>query len=174
MKITREITVRIGGVGMVVAVAALACPALAALVEKKPPYFASIQAKEARMRTGPGRTYPISWKYVRPGLPVKVVENFKEKGAGAQWRKIEDPGGTQGWLQANLISESRTAMVMADITELRDTPRVAGKVVWRAAPGVVGRISKCAAGWCYLDVSGRGGYVDVGHLWGVDPSETIE
>ena len=174
MKTARKIVIPIGGIVTIAAIAAFACPALAALVEKKPPYFASIQAKEARMRTGPGRTYPISWKYVRPGLPVKVVENFKEKGAGAQWRKVEDPSGTQGWLQANLVSESRTAIVMGDIAELRDTPRFAGKVNWRAAPGVVGRISKCAAGWCYLDVSGRGGFVDVSHLWGVDPAETIE
>ena len=159
---------------MMVAAGALAVPAVAALVERKPPYFASIQAKEARMRTGPGRTYPISWRYVRPGLPVKVIENFKEKGAGATWRKIEDPGGTQGWMQSNLVSDTRTAMVMGDIAELRDSPRYAGKVSWRAAPGVVGRISMCGNGWCYLDVKGRGGFVEVSHLWGVDPAETIE
>ena len=58
---------RIGNMMMAAAAIALAVPAVAALVEKKPPYFASIQAKEARMRTGPGSTYPISWKYVRPG-----------------------------------------------------------------------------------------------------------
>src|ERR1700754_14551 len=93
---------------MMIAAGALAVPAVAALVEKKPPYFASIQVKEARMRTGPGRNYPISWRYVRPGLPVKVVENFKEKGGGALWRKVEDPGGTQGWMHSTLIPDTRT------------------------------------------------------------------
>ena len=158
----------------IMAASALAVPAVAALVEKKTPYFASLQAKEVRMRTGPGRNYPISWKYVRPGLPVKVVENFKEKGAGAAWRKVEDPSGTQGWMQANLVSEVRTAMVMGDIAELRDRPRYGGKVNWRAAPGVVGRVSQCGNGWCYLDVKGRGGFVEISHIWGVDPVETIE
>lgn len=157
-----------------IAAMALTVPAVAALVEKKVPYFASIQASEARMRSGPGRNYPISWRYVRPGLPVKVVENFKEKGAGALWRKVEDPGGTQGWMQANLISETRTAMVMGDVAELRDGPRYAGKVNWRAAPGVVGRVSQCGNGWCYLDVKGRGGFVEISHIWGVDPVETLE
>ena len=44
----------------------------------------------------------------------------------------------------------------------------------RAAPGVVGRVSKCGNGWCYLDVKGRGGFVEISHIWGVDPVETIE
>lgn len=159
---------------MITAAAALTLPAVAALVDRKPPYFASIQAKEARMRTGPGRTYPVSWKYVRSGLPVRVVENFKERGAGAQWRKVEDPDGTQGWMQANLVSDTRTAMIRRGIADLRDTPRFAGKVNWRAAPGVVGRISKCGAGWCYIDIMGRGGFVEVNRLWGVDPTEMFE
>lgn len=165
---------RIGQAAMVMAAVVLAVPAVAALVEKKPPYFGSLQAGEVRMRTGPGRNYPISWKYVRPGLPVKVIENFKEKGVGAAWRKVEDPGGTQGWIQANLVSETRTAMVMGDIAELRETPRYAGNVNWHAAPGVVGRISQCTRGWCYLDVKGRGGFVEISHIWGVDTTETLE
>lgn len=159
---------------MVAAAAALAVPAMAALADRKVPYFGSIQTKEARMRTGPGRTYPISWKYVRADLPVKVVESFKEKGAGALWRKIEDPSGTQGWMQASLVSDTRTAIVMGEVTELRETPRFVAKVNWRAAPGVVGRISKCKAGWCYLDVKGRGGFIEITHLWGVEQGETID
>ena len=165
---------RFSAIAAIGAASILTVPAIAALVEKKPPYFASISAKEARMRTGPGRNFPISWRYVRQGLPVKVVENFKEKGGGALWRKVEDPGGTQGWMQSMLVSETRTAMVMGDVTELRAEPRFGAKVNWRAQPGVVGRISKCARGWCYLDVTGRGGFIEMSHLWGVDPEETLE
>lgn len=165
---------RIGGWMAAAALVALATPGVAALVEKRPPYFASIAPTKARMRTGPGRNYPASWLYVRPGLPVKVLENFKEKGGGALWRKIEDPGGTQGWMQSNLLSEARTGMVMGDIADLRERPDFGAKVAWRAAPGVVGRLSKCASGWCWLDVKGRGGFVETSHLWGVDSTETIE
>lgn len=165
---------RFGRAMMMGAAAMLVVPAVAALVDRKPPYFGSLQAKEVRMRTGPGRTYPVSWRYVRSGLPVRVIENFREKGAGAQWRKVEDPDGTQGWMQANLVSETRTAMVRGEEAQLRDAPRVAGKINWRAAPGVVGRVSRCGQGWCYLDVMGRGGFVEVSRLWGIDPTETIE
>ena len=54
-----------------------------------------------------------------------------------------------------------------------DDPRVAGRVTWKAAPGVVGRVSKCARGWCYLDVKGRGGYVETRSLWGVEAEESL-
>lgn len=134
---------------------------------RKTPYFASISAGKARMRTGPGRNYPASWLYQRVDLPVKVVDVYKE------WRKVEDPDGTQGWMQANLLSDARTAMVVGDVLEMRDAPRFGGKVVWRAAPGVIGRISRCARGWCRYDVRGRTGYVEANRLWGVDRDEVV-
>jgi SH3-like domain-containing protein len=147
----------------------LAAPALGALAQKKPPYFASISAGKARMRAGPAKTYPASWLYQRADLPVKVIDVY-DRGT---WLKIEDPDGTQGWMLGSLISERRTGLVMGTIAELRDGPRYSGKVVWRAAPGVVGRLSKCAEGWCFFDVRGRGGYVEANHLWGVEPGETL-
>jgi SH3-like domain-containing protein len=154
---------------LAVTVMALATPSLAGLVQKKTPYFASISAGKARMRTGPAKTYPASWLYQRADLPVKVLDIY-DRGA---WIKVEDPSGTQGWMMGTLISETRTGLVMGTIAELRDSPRYGGKIVWRAAPGVVGRLSKCARGWCYFDVRGRGGYVEANHLWGVATDETL-
>ena len=151
------------------AVAGLTMPAVAGLVQKKVPYFASIQASRARMRVGPAKTYPASWLYQRVDLPVKVIDVY-EKGA---WLKIEDPGGTQGWMTGALIGDVRTALVMGTVAELRDSPRFGGRILWRAAPGVIGRISKCTRGWCYFDVRGQGGFVEASHIWGVDPGETL-
>lgn len=135
--------------------------------QRKPPYYASISASKARMRTGPGRNYPASWLYQRADLPIKVVDVYKD------WRKIEDPDGTQGWMQVNLLSQTRTAMVTGTVIEMREAPRFAARVLWRAAPGVVGRISRCARGWCYFDVRGRAGYVEQSRIWGVDPGEDL-
>lgn len=131
--------------------------------QKKEAYWASIGPNEARMRTGPGRQFPASWVYRRSGLPVKVLETYPN------WRKIEDPDGTQGWMQANLISEDRTAIIRGDVRPLRAKPEEGAAILWRAEPGVVGRISECARGWCKMDVRGRMGYVETGHIWGADP-----
>lgn len=154
------------------AVTAMA-PSLASLVDRKTPCFGSIAAGKARMRTGPGRSYPSSWLYRRADLPMKVLDTYPH-GTTTGWYKVEDPGGIQGWMMSGLVSETRTGLVVGQVAELRDSPRDGGRIAWRAAPGVVGRLSRCARGWCYLDVHGRGGYVEAAHLWGVDPGEVLE
>lgn len=133
----------------------------------KPPYFASISAGKARMRSGPGRSYPATWLYVRADLPVRVVDVFKE------WRKVEDPGGTQGWMLGSLISSTRTAMIKESIAELRDRPAYGARILWRAEPGVIGRVSQCARGWCRLDIRGQAGFVEISRLWGVEREEVL-
>jgi SH3-like domain-containing protein len=162
----RSVSMR-GVVMAIVATAALALPADAADSKRKPPYFGSISAARARMRTGPGRTFPANWLYLRRDLPVRVVAVFKE------WRKVEDPAGTQGWMLAALVSDTRTAIVQADgPVEMRD--RIGGpKIIFRVAPGVVGRVSQCGNGWCRFDVTGQAGYLESRHLWGVDVTETL-
>ncbi|MGP7796125.1 SH3 domain-containing protein [Sphingomonas sp. CLY1604] len=142
--------------------------ALAAEAKKTLPYFASISAGRARMRTGPDKTYPASWLYQRADLPVRVIATFK------QWRKVEDPDGTQGWMLAALLSERRTAIIRGpQPIDMRDRPAGGARLAWRAAPGVVGRLSQCGGGWCRFDVKGQAGYVEVGSLWGVEPTERL-
>ena len=52
-------------------------------------------------------------------------------------------------------------------------PDPAARTVWRAEPGVVGRISDCASGWCSFEVDGKRGYIETAHLWGVGPDEVV-
>ncbi|MFN3433137.1 MAG: SH3 domain-containing protein [Sphingomonas sp.] len=142
--------------------------ALAAEAKKALPYYASISAGRARMRTGPDKTYPASWLYQRADLPVRVIATFK------QWRKVEDPDGTQGWMLAALLSERRTAIVRGQQPlDMRAAPAPGSKLLWRAAPGVVGRLSACGNGWCRLDVKGQAGFVEIGSLWGIGPTEQL-
>ena len=153
-----------------VALIALAVPLAADAADsaRKPPYWASITASRARARTGPARTYPAAWEYRRAELPVRVVAVFKE------WRRIEDPDGTGGWMQANLLSSTRTAVVRGPApVAMLEQPMTGSALKWRAAPGVVGRISQCGGGWCRLDVHGRAAFVEQAGLWGVDPGETL-
>ena len=124
------------------------------------PYWASISVDEARMRKGPSSDVPVVWEYRRRDLPVKVIARHET------WRKIEDPDGTQGWMAARLLSRTRTAIITEDIRPLREAPSAAAAVTYRAEPGVVGRITDCANGWCLFDVQGRRGWVEIDHIWG--------
>jgi SH3-like domain-containing protein len=135
---------------------------------RKPPYWASISAGQARMRTGPGRNYPASWFYQRQGLPVQVIEVFPG------WRKIRDQDGTAGWMISQLISDRRTAMIRGSGTvDLHASPSASARVLFHAEVGVIGVLGACAEGWCRLDVQGKAGFVEEERLWGVDPGETI-
>ncbi len=143
-------------------------PGVAADPVKKPPYYASIAAGRARMRTGPARTYPASWLYQRADLPVKVVAVFKD------WRRVRDPAGEEGWMLANLLSGTRTAMVTDGApAEMHQAASDGATLLWRAAPGVVGRLSQCGGGWCRFDVKGQAGFVRIDRLWGVEAGEAL-
>ncbi len=133
---------------------------------KKPPYWASLDEAEARMRTGPSTEFPVKWVYKRNHLPVKVIAVHEV------WRKIEDPDGDQGWMHVRLLSPNRTALVIGSgIGSLRDSPAPTSRIAWRVEPGVVGRIDECVKGWCRFDVSGRNGYIEAERLWGDEPAD---
>lgn len=130
------------------------------LAQRATPYWASISADEAKMRTGPGRQFPSSWRYVRPDLPVKVIQVHED------WRKIEDPDGTQGWMLKTLLSDIRTAIIRETVRPIHVEASENSRVAWRAEPGVVGRISRCTPEWCQIDIRGRGGYIRTRYIWG--------
>jgi SH3-like domain-containing protein len=136
--------------------------------QRETPYMASIASGRAMMRTGPGQTYPGTWLYTRRDLPIRVLRVYHD------WRYIEDPGGTKGWMLVSLLSDQRTGIVTGEgLAELRESPDAASAVRFRAEVNVVGRISRCASNWCYFDVRGRGGYIRADRLWGVAPNETV-
>lgn len=156
-------------IGQAMALAALIAGAAALAASERPvPYWASIAAGDALMRAGPGREFPAVWRYRRADLPIQVVQIHQS------WRKIREIDGTEGWMAAALLSAQRTAMVTGEVRPLRSAPDQAARIVWRVEPGVVGRVSHCAAGWCEFGVGGRGGYIQTAHVWGVAPDETID
>ena len=137
--------------------------------ERATPYWASISAGKALMRTGPGRNYPATWLYLRADLPIRVVETYPN------WRKIRDPAGETGWMLQRLLSDRRTGLVTGDAPRpLHLEPADGARVRYLAEPGVVGRISKCSGGWCLFDAGGRRGYIRTAHFWGLDPGGSLE
>jgi SH3-like domain-containing protein len=120
-------------------------------------------------RTGPGKNYPGVWLYQRRDLPVRVVKKYQT------WRLIRDPDGAQGWMLVTLLSDRRTAIVKpGEPRPVRVEPSDGAKVRYMAEQGVVGRISKCASGWCHIEVGKRDGYIRISDLWGVAENEVVD
>lgn len=141
-------------------------PAAEAQKERKTPYWASISASEALMRTGPAKTYPAKWLYRRADLPIKVLEVYPS------WRKVQDPDGETGWMLVNLLSDTRTGIVRGDAPRpLHQAASAGSSVRYLAQPGVVGRLNTCSGEWCEFEVGGRRGHIMKSHVWGVDAGE---
>lgn len=141
---------------------------LAAAADRPVPYWASITAGDALIRAGPGREYPATWRYRRADMPVIVLQVHES------WRRIRDFEGTEGWMASVLLSAERTAMVVGRVRAMRGAPDSASRLLWRVAPGVVGRVRHCSDGWCELSVKGKTGYVEISGLWGVGAREVID
>lgn len=132
---------------------------------KTPPYWASLSVDEARMRVGPSEDYPANWVYRRKDLPVKVIQ------VHSNWRKIEDPDGTQGWVHVRLLSDTATGIVTVPVGLLHEAARDGATVLFRAEKGVVGRLSDCGGGWCRLDIHGKRGFIRADQIWGATQSK---
>ena len=154
---------------LLVATALVSVASAALAQEKRPPYWASIASGQALTHTGPGKNYPNVWLYQRRDLPVRVVKKYDT------WRLIQDPDGAQGWMLVTLLSDRRTAIVKpGEPRSLRAKPADGAQVRYTVEQGVVGRIDKCANGWCRIAVGKREGYIHTADLWGVTPEEQID
>ena len=152
---------------LIAALVSLAAPAAAQ--EKQPPYWASIASGEAMMRTGPGKNYPGVWLYKRRDLPVRVVKVYPN------WRLIEDPDGTRGWMLVTLLSDKRTAIVKpGEPRKVHERADESSRVAYLAEPGVVGRVDKCSDGWCRITIGKREGRIRTFDVWGVGENEVVE
>lgn len=144
---------------LVLAIGAFVAPLAAQ--DRTLPYWAALRYEKVNMRVGPSAEYPVSWVYLRKGLPVKVVR------VREGWRLVEDHEGTQGWISASQLDPERGGMVIGTgLAEVRAAADPASAVKWRAEPGVIARMKKCKAGWCEVDIAGRKGFIAVDRLWG--------
>ena len=151
----------------IAALLGLAMPASAQ--DKQPPYWASIASGEAMMRTGPGKNYPGTWLYKRRDLPVRVVKIYPN------WRMIEDPDGTRGWMLVSLLSDRRTAIVKpGDPRSIHERADPSSRVAYHAEPGVVGRVEECNNGWCRIVIGTREGHIRIADIWGVGDGEQLD
>ncbi len=163
------------------ALALAAAPAVAAPSAKAPaapakcegttefpvPRFASIKSGKAFARTGPEDRFPISWVYVRKGLPVEIIREY------CIWRQVRDPDGEIGWLNKSLLSGDRTLIVTGGLRSLYVAPDLQSRVAFRVEPGAVVRVMVCDGLWCRVSSEGRSGYLLRAQSWGSYPNETI-
>ena len=70
------------------------------------PRYVSLRSNSVNLHVGPGKNYPVEWRYVLQNLPVEIIAEFDT------WRQIRDWQGTQGWVHKSLLSGRRTVWVL--------------------------------------------------------------
>ncbi len=144
------------------------------------PRFVSLKAERVNLRVGPGKEYAVTWRYMKAGVPLEIIQEFDT------WRRVRDAQGDTGWVHGSLLSGSRTAIVSPWLgqearesrTTLYSEARSGAEPVALLEPGVMGRIAKCDGAWCEMQVDHAGrtlkGFAVQADLWGAYPDETFE
>lgn len=137
------------------------------------PRFVSLKSGKVNSRIGPGINYPVDWLYLKPGLPMEIIQEYDN------WRRVRDADGAEGWINQGLLSGKRTGIVApwqkgkdGEISLLAE-PNTSAAPVALIEPGVIGTIKLCNGSWCEMSFSGHEGWISQTLVWGAYPGETI-
>jgi len=138
------------------------------------PRFVSLKSGRVNSRIGPGVNYAVDWMYLKPGLPMEIIQEYDN------WRRVRDPDGAEGWVNQSLLSGRRTAIAApwqkgkdARLNLLSD-PDANARTVAVVEPGVIGSIRSCTGQWCEITFDGHTGWMNQSQLWGAYPGELVK
>lgn len=117
---------------------------------------------KANARVGPGTQFPILWVFQRPGLPLRVVDEYED------WRKVEDWQGEGGWVHRALLVKLASLRVNSSNTLLYRKAAPDAEPLARLEEGVIVRLQGrgCESGWCKVSVGNYKGFVRADQVWG--------
>jgi SH3-like domain-containing protein len=138
------------------------------------PRFVSLKSGRVNSRIGPGVNYAVDWMYLKPGLPMEIIQEYDN------WRRVRDPDGAEGWVNQSLLSGRRTAIAApwqkgkdAKINLLSD-PDANSRTLAIVEPGVIGTIRSCNGEWCEMTFDGHTGWISQSLVWGAYPGELVK
>jgi len=127
------------------------------------PRFESLRYSAVHGRQGPNLDHQILWRYEREGLPMLIVRETHG------WRRVRDPDGDEVWMQARMLSETRTALVTRDV-DLKRGPDLETPSKARLKAGVIAELTTCEQGWCKIKIGRQTGWLAQSDLWGTETS----
>jgi SH3-like domain-containing protein len=138
------------------------------------PRFVSLKSGRVNSRIGPGVNYAVDWLYLKPGLPMEIIQEYDN------WRRVRDPDGAEGWVNQSLLSGRRTGIAApwqkgkdAKINLLSD-PDANSRTLAIIEPGVIGAIRSCNGNWCEMTFGSYTGWISQSLVWGAYPGELVK
>lgn len=138
------------------------------------PRFVSLKSGRVNSRIGPGVNYSVEWMYLKPGLPMEIIQEYDN------WRRVRDADGSEGWINQSLLSGRRTAIAAPwqkgkdnRINLLADADPTS-RTLAVIEPGVIGTIHACNGDWCEMTFDGHTGWISQSLVWGAYPGELVK
>jgi SH3-like domain-containing protein len=97
------------------------------------------------------------------GLPLEVIVDTD------QWVKVRDHSGRLAWVEKAALGGTRSVMVKAEVSLVRQHPRPDAEVVFRAAQGVLLDVTGAIDPFGWLPVKhagGQTGWLPAHEAWG--------
>jgi SH3-like domain-containing protein len=138
------------------------------------PRFVSLKSGRVNSRIGPGVNYAVDWMYVKPGLPMEIIQEYDN------WRRVRDADGAEGWINQSLLSGRRTAITAPwqrgkeSQISLLARPMNDASPVAMIEPGVIGTIRACNGDWCQMSFGEHTGWLRQTLVWGAYPGEMVK
>lgn len=129
--------------------------------------FQSLKYNKSFMRIGPSKKFPIKWVFVSRGLPVKIIEKFEN------WKKIQVPDGTVGWIRKDQLNNEQT-VIFISTGKIYSKPELNSNIIASAETLSILKIEGCKKKWCKVLSSKYNieGYTLKKNIWGAIVSET--
>ena len=132
------------------------------------PRYVSIKSDNANVRVGPSKNYPILIKYIRPNLPVKVIEEYQD------WRKIIDYENHSGWIHRPLLKGERNGIIISkNKKNIKVLNTQSGIEIGEISNGEIIRLLKCKINWCLIKKENYKGWIKKKFIWGVEDGEVF-
>jgi len=121
----------------------------------------SLKSDKVNVRVGPGEDYPIIFRYICKGLPVKVIAEFKT------WKKIRDQEGDEGWVASRLVSNKKTVTVSKN-TILYTKPLEKSIKLAILEKGVIAEVVGFESDFIKIKLNSKVGWIKKVDVWGLE------
>jgi SH3-like domain-containing protein len=130
--------------------------------------YVSQRPDKAYLREGPTYAHKVLWVYRHRGYPFAVIAQFDN------WRRVRTADGTQGWMNASMLTDQRTVLVTGKGRARITVEAEGGKVVALADAGAIAGLRACTRDACRIRGEQIDGWISKSRIWGVGADEIFD
>ncbi len=118
---------------------------------------------EVNVRSGPGKSFKIIYRYKVKGLPLIVLGKYDN------WYKVKDLKNNIGWVSDHLLSKTRTVITLNENNFIFKDKKIAKSYpLFKADKNVTLKLIKCSKDVCKVNIKKKNGWIRKSDIWGWD------